>query len=63
MEKKPAGPPRPFIGITFKCCKVYSRVYLNKKGTAFVGWCPKCAAKVEVLVSPDGDDSSFFTAG
>lgn len=54
--------PKPFIGIHFKCCKVYSRIYLNAKGDAFVGWCPKCAAKTVVKVSPTGSKSSFFTA-
>jgi len=54
---------RPFIGIHFKCCNVYSRIYINKKQTAFVGWCPKCTKKVEVKISPDGSDSSFFEAG
>ena len=45
----------------FKCCNVYTRIYLNKKGTAFVGWCPKCTARVELKVSPDGTDAQFFT--
>ena len=63
MEEKPAGKARPFIGMYWKCCRVYSRIYLNKKRDAFVGWCPKCTKKVEVRVSPDGSDSSFFTAG
>ncbi len=53
---------RPFVGIHFKCCKVYARVYLNRKGDAFVGWCPKCARKVEIKVSPDGSESPFFDA-
>jgi hypothetical protein len=53
---------RPFIGMHFKCCHVYSRIYLNKTGTAFVGWCPKCAVKAEVRVSPTGSKDPFFTA-
>lgn len=53
---------RPFLGMHFKCCNVYARLYLNKKGTAFVGWCPRCAAKAEVRVSPTGSKSRFFTA-
>ncbi|RME22510.1 MAG: hypothetical protein D6800_10935 [Candidatus Zixiibacteriota bacterium] len=54
--------PRPFIGIMFKCCHVYSRIYLNAAGTAFVGWCPRCAAKATVKVSPTGSRNRFFTA-
>lgn len=53
---------RPSVGIYFRCCRVYSRIYLNRKGTAFVGWCPKCAAKVEMKVSPTGSTSKFFFA-
>ena len=53
---------RPFIGMHFKCCNVYSRIYLNRRQTAFVGWCPKCAQKTEVRVSPQGTDDRFFTA-
>lgn len=47
----------------FKCCKVYSRIYLNKAGTAFAGWCPKCATPVRVKVSPTGSKERFFEAG
>ena len=63
MVEKVTRARRPFLGMHFKCCNVYSRVYLNKKGTAFVGWCPKYAARVKVKVSPLGTDARFFTAG
>lgn len=53
---------RPYIGVIFKCCHIYSRVYLNKKGTAYVGWCPKCAAQLRIRVSPDGTNDRFFEA-
>lgn len=53
---------RPFIGVMFKCCHVYTRVYLNKAGTAYTGNCPKCAAKIEIKVGPGGSDSRFWTA-
>lgn len=51
---------KPFLGIMFKCCNVYSHIYLNKDKDAFVGWCPKCAKKVTIKISPDGVDSRFF---
>jgi hypothetical protein len=60
MDEPSQKSPRPFIGILFKCCHVYSRIYMNKEGTAFVGWCPKCAKKVTLTISPDGEDSQFF---
>ncbi len=51
---------KPYIGVLFKCCKTYSRIYLNAQGTAFVGWCPKCASQLRVKVSPDGSTARFF---
>jgi len=58
MEKK------PFIGITFKCCNVYARVYLNKDGTAYEGICPRCYRKkvVVTIVEKGGVDTRFFEA-
>ena len=53
---------KPFLGIIFKCCSVYSRIHLNKKRTAFIGWCPKCAKPARVKVSPTGSNSRFFSA-
>ena len=58
----PSQQLRPFIGIHFRCCRVYARIYLNVKGTAFVGWCPKCARKAELKVSPEGASTRFFEA-
>lgn len=60
VEEKKTG--RPFVGVYFKCCRIYSRIYLNRQGTAFVGWCPKCAAKVEMRISPTGSADRFFLA-
>ena len=60
-EDKEVKIKNPFIGISFKCCNVYSRIYLNKKGDAFVGWCPKCATKAKVNVSKSGNKNRFFT--
>ena len=61
MEKPVHQAGRPFIGVHFKCCNVYARIYLNAGGGAFVGWCPKCATKTTVNVSPTGSATRFFT--
>jgi hypothetical protein len=62
MTDKKTANKRPFIGMHFKCCNVYSRIYLNHSKTAFVGWCPRCAVKAEVRVSPNGTKTRFFKA-
>ena len=54
---------RPFLGIHFACCQVYSRIYINAAGAAFEGRCPRCARPVTVRIGPDGTDDRFFTVG
>ena len=70
MKKKRTGNKKggsrqsmPFIGVSWECCKAYSRVYLNKKRTAYVGWCPKCGKRVQLDLSPTGSKSRFFNVG
>ena len=59
MEEKKA---RDFIGIMFDCCGIYSRIYKNKQGTAYVGWCPKCMKKIELKIGEGGSDNRIFRA-
>lgn len=53
---------RPFVGVQFACCDVYTRVYVNRDATAYEGNCPKCARRVRLNIGPGGSDSRFFTA-
>ncbi|KLU03262.1 hypothetical protein RISK_004574 [Rhodopirellula islandica] len=57
------GNPRPFLGIQFRCCQTYGRIYRNDQQTAYRGGCPKCGARVEVPIGSGGTNKRFFTAG
>ncbi len=54
--------PRPYIGMHFKCCNIYTRIYLNQEQTAFTGHCPKCGRPVRIKVAPGGKKAKFWTA-
>ena len=54
---------RPYLGVRFTCCNVYTHIFLNAQQSAFVGWCPRCAAKLEIKAGPDGSDERIFEAG
>lgn len=51
-----------FLGIYFKCCNVYARIYKNKDGTAYQGFCPKCGRMVHVPIGEQGTDARIFIA-
>ncbi len=51
-----------FLGVHFACCDVYSRIYLSRDLTAYVGNCPRCAKRIQILVGSGGTNSRFFTA-
>jgi len=53
---------RRFLGIQFACCSVYTRIYINKDGSAYEGMCPGCGKKVKLVIGPGGSDQRFFTA-
>ncbi len=57
------GPQRHSVGVHFKCCNVYSKIYLNHAGTAYAGHCPICAAAIEIPIVNQGGSSSKFFSG
>jgi hypothetical protein len=55
--------PRKWIGVHFQCCDVYSRIWRNREGSAYVGYCPRCNRKIQAKIGPGGVDARFFKAG
>jgi len=62
-QQSTPGESRPFVGIHLKCCNTYVRAYANHDRSAYVGWCPRCAAAVRIpIVKEGGSNSRFFEA-
>jgi len=53
---------KPFIGIHFKCCGIYCRIYRNKAEDAYEGACPKCRKRVKLPIGSGGTSNRFFEA-
>jgi hypothetical protein len=52
---------RPYLGVHFACCGVYTRVYRNAEQTAYFGYCPRCTRRVRIGIASGGTDQRFFT--
>jgi len=53
---------KPFLGIIFRCCQTYGRIYKNADGTAYEGYCPRCRLKIRVPIGVGGTKRRFFIA-
>ncbi len=54
---------RRWLGILFRCCQVYGRIYKTPAGDAYLGHCPRCSAEIRVGVGSGGTSRRFFEAG
>jgi hypothetical protein len=57
------GKSRAFLGVWFRCCHVYGRMYKTDDGTRYLGSCPKCGASVKACVGEGGTSRRIFEAG
>lgn len=61
---EPPRDPRPFLGVLFRCCGLYGRIYPNATGDAYAGRCPRCLAPVRIRIDPRvGVDARFVEVG
>ena len=51
-----------YLGIMFKCCNAYGRIYKTKDNTAYAGHCPKCMKSIRVKIGEGGTNTRFFNA-
>lgn len=70
FDSGPDRPSRPaasadeahrYLGIHFACCSVYARIYVNREGLSYVGYCPRCGRRIEFQIGPGGTDARFFS--
>lgn len=61
QQTGPSG-ARKWIAVYWRCCSTYSRIYVNRHGTAYEGHCPTCAKKVRARIGAQGTSARFFEA-
>lgn len=50
MEQTKNEQSKPYIGVLFECCGVYSRIYREHHEMRYEGRCPKCLKALSVQV-------------
>ena len=51
---------RPWVGVQFDCCGVYTRVYRRPDQLRYVLRCPKCLRQTTIQVAPGGSSDRMF---
>ena len=54
--------PRAWLGIYFRCCHTYGRLYRDRAGKRYTGSCPRCGVALSVPIGPAGTNQRFFEA-
>lgn len=53
---------RPWLGVFFRCCGVYARIYRARHSDRYIGNCPRCSAEVRARVGKGGTSQRIFYA-
>jgi len=53
---------RPYVGIHFTCCNIYTRIYRDRRDGFYEGRCPTCFKKVRFVEGQGGRTERFFRA-
>lgn len=53
---------KSWLGIWFRCCHTYGRLYKDPTCRTYVGRCPKCGAQARAKVGSGGTNRRLFEA-
>lgn len=62
FDERGAAGPRPYIGVLFKCCGIYTRVYRRAEQKVYQARCPRCLRAAQVRVGEKGTNARIFEA-
>jgi hypothetical protein len=61
-QKLPPSQGRPWIGVLFTCCGIYSRLYRQPAVLEYRGRCPRCLRELHVPVGEGGTTNRILRA-
>lgn len=53
---------KKFLGVRFASCMCYGRLYMNDRGDAYVGRCPRCNTSYVIRIGASGTNDRMFVA-